>query len=175
MVITLKKNAFVYATKLITGSILVWYGLQACGIHHPYWALISLIIVTEPELALAKKKYRARVINTISGTLVAGFTILIFGASFAALLFAMTVAVMIAMSVESYPGNWRNAPNTAVVLMAAALEGAGLPQEVKLAGLRVSEVLAGSTVAILQSFIYTAAFSRWSRPEALSGAGGGDE
>ena len=164
--ISLKKNAFVYATKLVTGSVIVWYGLRACHITHPYWAILSLIIVTEPELALARKKYFARVINTSTGTLVAGLCIWFLGASFATLLLAMSTAVMIAMTVERYPGNWRNAPNTAVILMAAALEGAGLPEEARLAGLRVLEVFTGSSVALAQTYIYTAAFGRWIRPRA---------
>ena len=173
--ITIKKNAFVYATKLVTGSVIVWYSLRAFNVPHPYWALLSLIIVTEPELALAKQKYRARVINTITGTVVAGLCIVTLGASFATLLLAMTVAVMVAMTVESYPGNWRNAPNTAVILMAAALEGANLPAEVRLAGMRVLEVLVGSTVALLQTFVYTAAFGRWITTKEPGASGGGDD
>ena len=62
--VTLREYALLYVVKLITGSIIVWYGLRAIGIPEPIWAMISLIVVTEPDLGLAKRNFRARVINT---------------------------------------------------------------------------------------------------------------
>ena len=70
--LTLRENAFIYMGKLITGSLIVWYALRAMGIPEPFWAMISLIVVTEPALELAKRNFRARVINTANGTIVAG-------------------------------------------------------------------------------------------------------
>src|SRR5207342_3625825 len=102
--------------KLITGSLIVWYGLRAMGIPEPIWAMVSLIIVTEPALDRAKRNFRARVINTANGTIVAGLALWFFGATFFAMLASMTVATLIAMSIENYPDNWRLAPNTTVVL-----------------------------------------------------------
>jgi len=73
----------------------------------------------------------------------------------------MTVAVIIAMAWQNYPANWRLAPNTAVILMAAALNGNGLPEEVKLAMYRVLEVITGSLVALLQTIVYGYFIHRW--------------
>ena len=42
----LRENAIVYIVKLLTGSLIVWYGLRTFGIVQPYWAMISLIVVT---------------------------------------------------------------------------------------------------------------------------------
>jgi uncharacterized membrane protein YccC len=159
--LSLRENAFIYMGKLITGSLVVWYGLRAVGIPEPIWALISLIVVTEPDLVLAKRNFRARVVNTINGTIVAGLTLWIFGATFLAMLAAMTVATLIAMSIENYPNNWRLAPNTTVVLMSAALAGTGLSDEIRLALYRVLEVMTGSTVALLQTLVYAWIVRRW--------------
>jgi uncharacterized membrane protein YccC len=159
--VSLRENALIYMVKLITGSLIVWYGLRAAGIGEPIWALISLIVVTEPDLGLAKRNFRARVINTINGTAVAGLTLLIFGATFLAMLAAMTVATLLAMSIENYPNNWRLAPNTTVVLMAAALAGTGFSEEIRLALYRVLEVMTGSTVALLQTLVYAWLVRRW--------------
>jgi hypothetical protein len=74
---------------------------------------------------------------------------------------AMTVSVLIAMIWQNYPENWRLAPNTAVILMAAALNGSGLPEEVRLAMFRVLEVVTGSAVALLQTLVYAYAIDRW--------------
>ena len=158
--LTLRENAFIYMGKLITGSLVVWYGLRAAGMPEPIWAMISLIVVTEPALDLAKRNFLARVINTANGTIVACLALWIFGASFFAMLAAMTVATLIAMSFENYPNNWRLAPNTTVVLMSAALAGTGFSDEIRLAMLRVAEVMTGSTVALLQTIAYAWALKR---------------
>ncbi len=80
--------------------------------------------------------------------------LLVFGASFVAMLVAMTVSVLIAMSLQHYPANWRLAPNTTVVVISAALSGAVLSEEMRLAMVRVLEVMTGSTVALLQTLAY---------------------
>ena len=123
--------------------------------------MISLIVVTEPDVTVAKKNVRARLINTANGAVVACLALFAFGASFFSMMAAMTVAVLIAMIWQNYPENWRLAPNTAVILMAAALNGSGLPEEVRLAMFRVLEVVTGSAVALLQTLVYAYAIGRW--------------
>jgi len=149
-----RKNALVYLIKILSGSLILWYGLRACGLPEPYWAMISLIIVTEPDMIVAKANFRARLINTISGAIIACLCLVIFGATFLSLLIALTTAVLVAMLWQNYPSNWRLGPATVVILMSAAFAGGGLHEELHLALLRVSEVIAGSTVALLQTVIY---------------------
>jgi uncharacterized membrane protein YccC len=119
--------------RVVFGSMIVWYGLRTVGIPEPYWAMISLIVVTEPDVTVPKKNVRARLINTANGAIVACLALFAFGASFLSMMTAMTVSVLIAMIWQNYPENWRLAPNTAVILMAATLNGNGLPEEVRLA------------------------------------------
>lgn len=165
--LSLRENAFIYIGKLISGSLICWYGLRAVGVSEPYWALISMIVVTEPALDVAKRNFRARVINTVNGTIVAGLALWLIGATLLAMLAAMTVATLIAMSIENYPNNWRLAPNTTVVLMSAALTGTGLSDEIRLALYRVLEVLTGSTVALLQTVVYAWLLRRWKSSRAI--------
>lgn len=159
--LTLRANALLYVAKLLTGSMIVWYGLRAVGIPEPYWAMISLIVVTEPDVVVAKKNFWARLVNTVNGAIVACAALVLFGASFFSMMIAMTISVLIAMSLQNYPQNWRLAPNTSVVLMGAALSGTGLTDEMRLAMYRVLEVLTGGTVALLQTIIYGYAIQRW--------------
>lgn len=49
--IGLRKHALVYLAKIILGAVPLRSGLRAAGIASPHWAIISLIIVTEPDLA----------------------------------------------------------------------------------------------------------------------------
>ncbi|BEV14881.1 FUSC family protein [Herbaspirillum sp. DW155] len=149
-----RKNALAYLIKILSGCLILWYGLRALGIAEPYWAMISLIIVTEPDMTVAKANFRARVINTISGCIVSCIALVIFGPTFIAMLAALTAAVVVAMLLQNYPSNWRLGPATVVILLSAAFTGNGLHEELHLAFMRVGEVLVGSTVALLQTVVY---------------------
>lgn len=148
------KNALLYTVKILTGSVILWFGLRYAGIAEPYWALISLITVTEPDLTQARLNFKARTINTFTGTLIAGLVLVLIGSNIVALLVAVALAVLAAMMVHNYPANWRLAPTTVVVLMAAAANGSEFHEELDYALLRVAEVLSGSTVALLQTLVY---------------------
>ncbi|SRR5450830_344961 len=158
-----RKNALVYIIKILSGSLILWYGLRALGFPEPYWAMISLIIVTEPDMTVAKANFRARLINTISGAIIACLCLVVFGATFFSMLIALTLAVIVAMLWQNYPSNWRLGPATVVILMSAAFAGGGLHQELGLALLRVTEVITGSTVALLQTVIYIGVVHRLQR------------
>lgn len=149
-----RKNALAYLIKILSGCLILWYGLRSLGIAEPYWAMISLIIVTEPDMTVAKANFRARVINTISGCIVSCIALVIFGPTFIAMLAALTAAVVVAMLLQNYPSNWRLGPATVVILLSAAFSGNGLHEELHLAFMRVGEVLVGSTVALLQTVVY---------------------
>jgi uncharacterized membrane protein YccC len=155
------KNALIYTVKILTGSVILWFGLRALGIEQPYWALISLITVTEPDLTQARLNFKARMINTFTGTVIAVVVLVLMGSGLEALLVAVTVAVLAAFIVHNYPANWRLAPTTVVVLMSAAANGSEFHEELDYAMLRVAEVLAGSVVALLQALMYVRIVSRF--------------
>lgn len=155
-----RKNALIYLIKILTGSLILWYGLRALGLPQPYWAIISLIIVTEPDMIVAKANFRARLINTLSGCIIACLCLVIFGAHFFSMLIALTSAVLVAMLWQHYPTNWRLGPATVVILMSAAFTGGGLDEELHLALMRVTEVIAGSTIALLQTMVYISIVNR---------------
>lgn len=161
-----KKNALVYLIKILSGSLIVWFGLRAAGFPEPYWAMISLIIVTEPDPLQARSNFKARSINKITGAIVACIVLLLIGPGLVAMLVGITIATLAAMLVQNYPANWRLGPATVVILMSAALSGQeqGLHEELSLAMLRVIEVLVGSTVALIQSLIYGRYVKPWLMP-----------
>ena len=150
-----RKHALVYIVKILTGTLVSWFGLRAIGIAEPYWAVISVIIVTEPDVSVARANFRARLINTLSGSVIAVLALVLLGGTFWAMLTALIAAVLLAMLWSGYPSNWRLGPITVVILMSAAIQGQGPQQELHLALLRVAEVLAGSAVALLQAWVYS--------------------
>ncbi len=155
------KNALIYTVKILTGSVILWFSLRYAGIEQPYWALISLITVTEPDVTQARLNFKARMINTFTGTVIAVVVLVLIGSGLEALLVAVTMAVLAAFMVHNYPANWRLAPTTVVVLMSAAANGSEFHEELDYAMLRVAEVLAGSTVALLQALVYVKIIGRF--------------
>jgi uncharacterized membrane protein YccC len=117
--------------------------------------------VTEPDYTVAKKTFKARVINTLTGSLIASLAIVCFGAGLTSLLVALGVSVLIVTTLPNYPTNWRLAPATVVILMSAAIKGASVHDELQLSMMRVGEVLYGSLVALLLSLLYTRLAHRW--------------
>lgn len=159
-----RKHALVYIVKILTGTLLAWFGMRALGVAEPYWAVISVIIVTEPDFSVARANFRARLINTFTGSVIALTALTLMGGTFWAMLAALIAAVLLAMLWSGYPSNWRLGPITVVILMSAAIQGQGPQQELHLALLRVAEVLAGSAVALLQALVYSRLLSPQDAP-----------
>jgi uncharacterized membrane protein YccC len=144
----------VYIAKLLLGSILVWWALVALGIPSPKWAVISLIVVSEPEANRARANFLARSVNTLAGCVIACVALLVFGATLFAMLVAIAVSVLVANSIEHYPSSWRLAPATTVLLIAAGFDQIGMKQDLNLVLLRASEVIAGGAMAVGIAFVF---------------------
>ena len=158
--LTLRANALLYVAKLLTNRdrlVRVASGRHSRTVLGDDFADCR----NRAGYIIAKKNFWARLVNTVNGAIVACAALVLFGASFFSMMIAMTISVLIAMSLQNYPQNWRLAPNTSVVLMGAALSGTGLTDEMRLAMYRVLEVLTGSTVALLQTIVYGYAIQRW--------------
>ncbi len=56
-----------YAVRILIGCAIVWFVLNRINHPSPLWALISVIIVTEPELSAAFLAFNSRIVNTLIG------------------------------------------------------------------------------------------------------------
>ena len=156
-----RKSALVFVVKIVCGSLILWYGWRAAGVAAPMWAIISLIVVIEPDLAKASSNFRARSINTLLGCVIASVTLIAIGATLVSLLVAASLATLVGTLGRNLPADgWRLAPATTIVLIGAAFEQPALSRELELVALRAGEVLTGSAVALLLSLIYSRA-TRW--------------
>ncbi len=126
-----------YAVRILLGCVIVWFVLQR--IHHPnpLWALISVIIVTEPELSAAFLAFNSRIVNTLIGCAV-GLSFLYF---------------IICTSLIRVPGSWRVAPVTVAILMNPSVLGGGRAAGLAVAIDRTEEVLLGSAAALLITYV----------------------
>jgi uncharacterized membrane protein YccC len=142
-----------YAVRILIGCVIVWFVLQL--IHHPnpLWALISVIIVTEPELGAAFLAFNSRMVNTLIGCAVGLSFLYLLGPSYWSILLGIIVSVILCTHFIRVPGSWRVAPVTVAILMTPSVLGGGRAAGLAVAIDRTEEVLLGSAAALLITYV----------------------
>jgi len=138
----------IYAIKTLIGGMICWYGLLIFGVSNPIWAIITVVIVSDPDLTTAISLARMRVINTIVGCTIGLLCMVFFGYGTMLCLLAMAFTVFLVTSIDRYPVNWRLAPVTVVILMNAGKDAVSRHEEIRLALMRAGEIGFGCVVAL---------------------------
>lgn len=142
-----------HATDIFLGTLFLWITLRGLGDRNPLWAIISFVVVSDPDLHTAWPNFVSRFLNTLTGCAIGIVTLLIFGPAEWILPFALALTVLVCTNLVKVPGSWRIGPaTTAIVLTAALVEKSswiGFEQSLRRAG----EVLFGSLVALILSWI----------------------
>lgn len=144
-----------YASKVFLASLICWYGLVAFGIPNPIWAVITVMVVSDPSLTTTWGLARVRAINTIVGCIFGLGSILLFGYSPLIMIVTASVTVMFVNLLSRYPVNWRLAPVTVLILMDAGRLAETHAEEFHYVMLRLSEIAVGSIVALALAGVYT--------------------
>ncbi len=147
-----------YASKIFVGALICWGILLLCGIENPLWAIITVVLVSDPDLNIARTLVIARVINTIVGCTVGFIALTLFGFSLPVAIITITLLVLLITSIEHYPVNWRLAPVTVLILLDASRNAANAHEEIHFALLRAIEIGVGSLVALVLAILYTRLF-----------------
>jgi uncharacterized membrane protein YccC len=138
-----------YTVRIFIGTTVLWALLQKAGDANPLWAIISLIVVTEPRTGMAWLAFRARIINTLLGCVVGLIFLRLADAHAWVLGPSLTLTVFICTFGKRAPLGWRIAPITTAMIIAAGLEQANPIIALHVAVNRTLEVLLGSTMALL--------------------------
>ena len=142
-----------YAVRILIGSVIVWFVLDRVHHHNPLWALISVIMVTEPELSAAFLAFNSRIVNTVIGCAVGLSFLYLLGPSYWSILLGIIVSVVICTSLIRVPGSWRVAPVTVAIIMTPSVLGGGRAAGLTTAIDRTEEVLLGSAAALLITYV----------------------
>lgn len=141
-----------YAVRIFIGCVIVWFVLYLLHHRNTLWAVISIIVATEPELSAALLAFKSRIVNTFIGCAVGLLFLYLLGPSFGSIVIGIIVSVLICTHIILVPGSWRIAPVTAAIVMTPSVLGgtraAGLATAIE----RTEEVLLGSGVALLITF-----------------------
>ena len=150
-----------FAINVFIAAIIVVQTMSYFGNDRPIWAIASMVASSEPEPEEARRLFRSRVINVLVGCGV-GFAFLLVGGPKAwTLPLALATTVLVSTWFVRVKTMWRQAPITAAIVIAAALSSQSSLQGVAQGLLKVGQVLFGSVVGMLVSWI-TARF--WLMP-----------
>ncbi len=153
----INRNSLLYVFRIVLGCLIAWYLTDLLHMDKREWALISVVIVSEPDFGNLRSNTMTRVINTLSGCAVGLLFLLICGVSFLSLMLALTASILISTSFPKYPSSWKLAPVTVVIVMLPSImQHLHLTEALKFALSRTLEVLIGCFVAFLLGLVFDA-------------------
>jgi len=141
------------ATNIFIASAILWLLLQKIGNLNPIWAISSMVASVDPQVSLAYKTLRGRIINAVLGG-VTGLVVLAIGSTSAwKLPLALAITALLSTYVVKVQVMWRQAPITAAFVIASGLE-----QHSKLSGMelgirRLGEVILGCLVGLMVTWL----------------------
>jgi uncharacterized membrane protein YccC len=144
-----------FALRIMLGCSIAWWSLHAVHDKSKVWALISVIIVSDPDFNIVRNNAIARFINTTTGCLLGLICLFLIGVNVWSLMTGIILAAIFSTSFKNYPANWKLAPTTVVIIIAPAIfENEKVDAALIFALTRTAEVLYGSLIALGLGFVY---------------------
>ncbi len=157
-------QSFSFALRIMLGCAIAWWSLYAINDKSKVWALISVIIVSDPDFVILRTNAISRLINTTVGCALGLICLYLIGVSVWALMTGIVISVIISTSFKKYPSSWKLAPVTVVIVIAPAIfQNALLKGAFTTALSRTGEVLYGSLVALGLGFVYMKLRQWWEK------------
>jgi uncharacterized membrane protein YccC len=154
--------AWRFAANVFIGSTFVWMVLREFEGVSPIWAIAAMVASTDPQMDVATRMIRSRIVNVFVGAAV-GLAFMLFGGSSEwTLPFALVATVLVSSYVVQVPTMWRQAPITAALVIASGLSKQSTSAGIEVALLKVAEVIFGCIVGFVVSWLVSRV---WPLPE----------
>jgi uncharacterized membrane protein YccC len=144
--------AWRFAANVFVGSTIVWAVLSRFEGVSPIWAIAAMIASTDPQVDVAKKMIRNRLINVCVGAAV-GLVFMVVGGTPWKLPLALAATVLISSYWLRITTMWRQAPITAALVIATGLSKQSASAGFQAALLKVAEVIFGCLVGVTVSWL----------------------
>jgi len=164
--------AWRFAANVFIGSIFVWVVLREFEGVSPIWAIAAMVASTDPQMDVATRMIRSRIVNVFVGVLVGLAFMLLAGSREWTLPFALVATVLISSYVVRIPTMWRQAPITAALVIASGLSKQSTSAGIEVALLKVAEVIFGCVVGFVVSWMVS---RLWPLPESSGPAAKGPD
>jgi len=155
-----------YAVSLFVATTILWLVVEKLGDTSPIWAISSMVATSDPQMKEAVNTFRGRIVNTLLGCAI-GLVFVAAGRSTLELPIAMAVTVLVSSYVVRIPTMWRQAPITAAIVIAGALQAHNEMSGIEVGMRRVAEVLLGCVVGLAVAWLLSFV---WPMPDAKTNA-----
>ncbi len=95
--------AWRFAANVFIGSTLVWVVLREIGGVSPVWAIAAMVASTDPQMDVATRMFRSRIVNVLVGAAVGLMFMLVGGSSGWSLPIARAATVLISSYLVRIP------------------------------------------------------------------------
>lgn len=162
-------KAISFAVRIVIGCLFVWWSLDYIHDAKKIWALISVIVVSDPNFSTVRDNAISRLVNTLMGCIMGLIFVYLFGTALWSMMIAVAVSVVLSTSFKNYPSSWKLAPITVIILMMPySTETETWKDAMNIALTRTGEVLYGSLVAFLLGLLYLKLEERLDRKRGLA-------
>jgi uncharacterized membrane protein YccC len=142
-----------HAFDIFLGTLFLWVFLRGIGDRNPVWAIISFIVVSDPDLQIVWPSFILRFSHTLISCVIAILFLLIFGPVEWILPLALALTVLVCTNLIKTPGSWKIGPSTTALVITSALveksSAIGFAQSLR----RSEEVVMGSLVALILAWV----------------------
>ncbi|CAN5393289.1 hypothetical protein BH11BAC1_BH11BAC1_04470 [soil metagenome] len=161
-ILSFSNKSIVYPFRILLGCTIVWWSLYYLHDSRKIWAVISVIVVTDPDIDTLRIGTVSRIVNTLVGCLTGLAFIYLAGVNFWSLMAAIMVSVLLSTSFKNYPASWKLAPSTVAIIMVPSIsENITWQAAMEVALARTGEVLYGTLVAFLLGVALSAIRKRY--------------
>jgi uncharacterized membrane protein YccC len=142
-----------FAINVALATTIVWNTWRAIGDSSPIWAIASMITASDPQPDEARRMFKGRLVNVGVGSAI-GFVFLVVGGARSWLLpVALAATVLVSSYVVRVKAMWRQAPITAAIVIAAALQTESSATGIAEGLHKVAEVVFGCLVGLMVSLM----------------------
>ena len=157
-----------FALNVFVGTTLVWGTLRYFEVANPIWAVASMIAAVDPQVHVAARMFKSRIINVLVGCAVGLIFLSIGGSSEWKLPIAVAVTVLVSSYLVRIQTMWRQAPITAALVIASGLTHHSNATGVEFGLHKSAEVIFGCIVGLFVSWFIARV---WPLGEFSQGAG----
>lgn len=141
------------AVNIFVATSVLWLILRRGANTTPIWAIASMVAVIDPQVSLAYQNFRGRILNTLLGSIVGLIFLIVGGSNEWKLPVAMSATVLLSAYGLRVQQNWRIAPTTAALIIAANLVHHSKMSSAEVGVRRMAEVILGCLVGILVAWL----------------------
>ena len=167
----LNNKPLLYTFRILLGSLIVWWSLDYVNDDKKIWAVISVIVVSDPDFGLVRASAISRVVNTLVGCAIGLLFMYVGGVNVYVLILALAVSVLISTSFKNYPVSWKLAPTTVAFIIIPAITGnENWELAMQIALERTCEILYGCFVAFAVGLILFGVRNRIEKSQVMQPA-----